>query len=127
MTYPEFAECELLLLKKVLDDYTEYVDNSLIYDYSFKSYMFPQMWPTYKCGFETKCVLNQGKFEQYTLVIMMHIIFKNKTEKDFYGVFFDGEYCYYVEGHNSKFMHDLTEFCVKNKGQARICYHAKYL
>lgn len=127
MLYPQFTECEVLLLKKILEDHPEYVDDSLIYDYYFRSYMFPQTWPTYKCGFETKCILSQGKFEQYTSVVILHMIFKDKSHKEFYGVFFDGEYCYYVEGFNSKFMHDLTELSVKNLGQARLCYSTKNL
>ena len=120
MTYPDFKKSETSLIKSVLKDHPEYKYN--ITDYDYRAYVFPQVWPNTAGGFEEGGFSGQAITEQYTLVLCLNLTFKDKTTKDYYGVFFDGNPCYIVTDPKPRFFIDLDEMSMRNKMDAERMY-----
>ena len=119
----DFSKYETIFLNKLVT--SGKLTKMDIIDYSFDHYIFPQIWTTANGGFETRNVVGKLKLQQYTHVVEVMFSLSDSEYRRFYGVFFDDCFCYYIEGINDRFVHDLCLFKLKCKGGAIQKYLAK--
>ena len=120
--YPDFKMLENILMNNVLKSHPELKEDIDLYNFDIE--MFPQTWSSTAGGFEEPGMMSgQAMTTEYTSVIKLTIIRKDRKSFVYYGVFFGNKPAYMVEEPiKGKFFKDLKEHTIKSKYEAKKKY-----